>query len=99
MSKITLPLNRGSDLDLTAVLDENGVLLNMTGWTVTWMSVQPSILLPDLSIQISRPAFGETKIMLPFSSKWPQGVDSKVSIRWKYSGLPDAMPQLLVVME
>ncbi|MGV8987661.1 MAG: hypothetical protein ACOH2H_15425 [Cypionkella sp.] len=99
MTHEALELNRGSNLDLTTTLDENGVLINMTGWVVAWSDIQPPVLAGDLTIEITNPAAGEVSLTLPWSDLWPKGSNAQIRIRWRLSGLPEAIPELIVVLQ
>lgn len=94
-----LVLNRLSDLYVTVTLDDDGALIDMTGWTVQITDVMPAILAPALAITITTPSIGEMLVSLPWSEDWPKGIGTQVRIRWKLSGLPEAMPELIVVLQ
>ncbi|MGV8987827.1 MAG: hypothetical protein ACOH2H_16255 [Cypionkella sp.] len=99
MTKFALNLNRGSDLDLTATLDDDGAVIDMSGWTVEIIDVEPATLATDLTIAITEPTLGEMSLTMPWSAKWPEGKNAQVSIRWKVSGIPEALPELLVILK
>ena len=100
MTRFELDLNRGSNLDVVGTLRENGIAIDMTSWAVEWIDIQPATLLPDLVIAISNPAAGQLTIQLPWSDTlWPKGHNAQVLIRWRLSGLPEAFPELVVVLK
>jgi hypothetical protein len=71
----------------------------MAGWTVDWIEVRPATLADSLDIVISNAALGEMALTMPWSDLWPDGVNAQVQIRWRLSGLPEAMPELTLVLK
>jgi hypothetical protein len=99
-SQPTVSLNRGSNLAWTLVLtDAAGAAVDVTGWTVSVVAVIPPALASSTSCTVSDGPNGVFSLSIPWSSSWPSGEGSKVSIRLKPSGIPDAFPEIVVNLE
>jgi hypothetical protein len=99
MTGLVLEVTRGSNLDLRYIIDDDGEPVDMTGWTVDWVDIQPPALAEAVAVTILAPTFGEVQITLPWSDLWPKSPAAQIRIRWRLSGLPDAaIPEVSVLL-
>lgn len=99
-SPVQINLNRGSDVSWTMALNgPTGVAADITGWTFTVLEVIPAALASAVTCVVTNGPTGQLLLTLPWSSNWPTGEGTKVSIRIRPSGLPVAFPEFVVNLQ
>ena len=99
-SPIVISLNRGSDVSWPLTLmDATGAAVDITGWTIPVVEVVPTTLAASVSCVVTSGTAGQMLLTLPWSTAWPTGEGTRVSIRLRPSGLSEAFPEIQVNLQ